>query len=78
MHRTPLAVFVNSKSGGGEGATVLARFRRLLDDRQIFELDGRQSPERGLKIFSTLPNARVLVCGGDGTVNWIFNYVSLN
>jgi hypothetical protein len=73
---TPLAVFVNVRSGGGEGVEIVARLKQLLDEKQIFLLDGNNSPERGLKQFSELGAAtRVLVAGGDGTVNWLFQYM---
>eukprot|EP00038_Savillea_parva_P009625 m.184787 g.184787 ORF g.184787 m.184787 type:complete len:724 (+) comp16228_c0_seq1:65-2236(+) len=74
----PLAVFVNPKSGGKQGARLLDQFRRILDDRQVFDMM-EQDPmtgkaygaARGLKLYGKLPNLSVLVCGGDGSVGWV-------
>ena len=72
--RHPLCVFVNSRSGGGEGAEIAARLRRLLDERQVYLLE-QGGPAAGLARFATVSGARLLVCGGDGTVNWVLNNV---
>lgn len=64
----PLLVFVNSKSGGGQGAKVLEDLRQLLHYVQVidFRQEGLEPP---LSWWSkTSLRYRVLVCGGDGTV----------
>lgn len=40
---------------------------------QVFELNSKTGPEIGLQLFSNVPNHRILVCGGDGTVSWVLN-----
>ncbi|GAA0166898.1 kinase [Lithospermum erythrorhizon] len=71
----PLLVFINTKSGAQIGPALRRRLNMLLNPVQVFELSSSQGPEAGLKLFSCLPNFRVLVCGGDGTVAWVLNAI---
>ena len=69
---SPLLVFVNAKSGGCQGVNLLTHFRRLLNPFQVFDLDNG-GPIPGLVLFGTVPNYRILVCGGDGSMGWVLS-----
>lgn len=71
---TPLLVFVNRKSGGQKGAFLYQQLLRNLNPLQVFDL-AKHKPRRILKLFSNVPNLRVLVCGGDGSVRWILDTI---
>ena len=71
---TPLVVFVNRKSGGQKGAFLYEQLVSNLNPHQVFDL-AKHKPERILKIFSNVPNVKVLVCGGDGSIRWILNTI---
>jgi diacylglycerol kinase (ATP) len=69
-----IAVFVNPGSGGGQGHDIAARLSRLLEPNRVFLIGAPDNlPEHGLQRFLDVPNLRVLVAGGDGTVNWVLN-----
>ncbi|KAL7056089.1 hypothetical protein AAHC03_021150 [Spirometra sp. Aus1] len=70
----PLVVFINPKAGGNQGGKLLRKFQWLLNPRQIFCLD-ENGPHLGLQLYGRIPNVRILVCGGDGTVGWILSAI---
>lgn len=68
----PLIAFINPKSGGQQGAAIFRKLKRLLSIAQVFDLtDGGPLP--GLEKYIHVPNLRVLVCGGDGSVGWVLS-----
>nr|KAG5701307.1 hypothetical protein BaRGS_020669 [Batillaria attramentaria] len=68
----PLMVFVNVKSGGCQGLDLITSFRKLLNPHQVFNLDNG-GPLPGLYVFRNVPNYKILVCGGDGSVGWVLS-----
>uniref|UniRef100_A0A8C1WDY5 Diacylglycerol kinase n=1 Tax=Cyprinus carpio TaxID=7962 RepID=A0A8C1WDY5_CYPCA len=72
--RTPLLVFVNSKSGDNQGVKFLRRFKQLLNPAQVFDLMNG-GPHLGLRLFQKFDTFRILVCGGDGSVGWVLSEI---
>ncbi|XP_068668372.1 diacylglycerol kinase 1-like [Aristolochia californica] len=87
----PVIVFINSKSGGQLGGDLLATYRGLLNNSQVFDL-GDEAPDKVLhKIYHNLEvlksyndnfvseiqrRLKLIVAGGDGTASWLLGVVS--
>jgi diacylglycerol kinase (ATP) len=68
----PVLVCINSKSGGGQGMEVLCKMTKLINPNQVFDIT-KTGPLQALLMFRNVPEFRVLVCGGDGTVGWVLS-----
>ena len=82
-HYTPLLLFINKRSGGQSGEKIYRKLLHLLNPRQVFLLENDATILQALEIYSSLPNIRICVFGGDGTVGWVLSrlaelYPSLN
>ncbi|XP_018409571.1 PREDICTED: diacylglycerol kinase epsilon [Nanorana parkeri] len=73
---TPLIVLANTRSGNNMGEVLVGEFKGLLNPFQVFDLS-KTSPFEALQLCALLPpnSAKVLVCGGDGTVGWVLDAV---
>ncbi|XP_033640352.1 diacylglycerol kinase theta-like isoform X2 [Asterias rubens] len=67
---TPLLLFINVKSGGCQGIEVFDILSKMVNPYQVMNLC-QGGPLPGLHAFSQLPEYRILICGGDGTVGWV-------
>ncbi|XP_076811536.1 diacylglycerol kinase eta-like isoform X1 [Clavelina lepadiformis] len=73
-HYEPLVVFINRKSGGGQGSQLEVQMKEHLNQYQIFLMEkGGALP--GLYAFRKLAKFRILVCGGDGTAGWVLSHL---
>lgn len=82
---TPAVCFVNPKSGGQEGTYVLRALRGVLHPTQIINLKEKVPLYEPLDMLRWFVKTfgggrlRIVVCGGDGTVDWVINiYYDLN
>ena len=66
----PLLIFVNARSGGGQGKKISEELRFYFSRHQVFELD-EGGPLPGLFSYRNVHKFRILVCGGDGTCGWV-------
>lgn len=71
---TPLIAFVNARSGGQQGTTVFKQLKSILGESQVFDL-GDGGPTKGLLMYKSVPNLRIIVAGGDGSVGWVLTYL---
>jgi len=72
--KTPLLVFINPKSGGNQGASLIHAFQWFLNPRQVFDMS-EGGPTLGLQLYQNVANLRILCCGGDGTVGWVLSEI---
>ncbi|XP_060039556.1 diacylglycerol kinase kappa [Erinaceus europaeus] len=70
----PLLIFINSKSGDHQGIVFLRKFKQYLNPSQVFDLS-KGGPEAGLCMFKNFARFRIVVCGGDGSVSWVFSLI---
>jgi diacylglycerol kinase (ATP) len=81
---TDTILFVNPGSGGRKGEDVLRYYQQVLGEENCFDLSMVKtgwSPIDAIRDWAranadnTSTKTRILVCGGDGTANWIMSCV---
>ncbi|CAM9120842.1 unnamed protein product [Discosporangium mesarthrocarpum] len=76
---SPVLVFLNSKSGGQKGSKVLDAVSKHVPSDRVFDLqeikEKKWTPEEKLSPFKGVPDVKVLICGGDGTMGWILSCI---
>mmetsp|Transcript_14265 Transcript_14265/g.29196 ORF Transcript_14265/g.29196 Transcript_14265/m.29196 type:complete len:363 (-) Transcript_14265:408-1496(-) len=77
-----VTVLVNRKSGGQKGDAILSEFQAVLGMERVFSIvDVGPGPglERAWKVYEDakgeVPFVRVIVAGGDGTVDWVLGFM---
>lgn len=74
-----IIVFVNTRSGGQAGASLLEPMRNTYGEENVFDIfEPPIGPKDGLEIFminKKTKDLRILVAGGDGTVNWVIDTI---
>jgi len=71
-----IIAFVNSASGGGMGHSLYKDLCSHLGPTHVFDLNScrpGQMPEDTLIKYAHDPMVKILACGGDGTMGWIFS-----
>lgn len=68
----PVLVCLNGKSGAGQGKEVFFKLSSFLNPEQVFDIT-KSGPLMGILMFRNVPEFRILVGGGDGTVGWVLN-----
>jgi diacylglycerol kinase (ATP) len=68
----PFLIFINKKSGGRRGASLLRSLKSTLGTTEICDLEESSASEY-LEQVKTCPHVRIVVCGGDGTVGRIMD-----
>ena len=68
-----MIAFINFHSGGKTGEKLAADLVKELGRDHVFDLKGDRGPTRGLRLFKGTPNLRVVIGGGDGTINWVLS-----
>ena len=76
--RTPVIVFVNTRSGGQKGSKLFNPLKEVFGAERTFDMFEKPiGPKKGLEKFVKEEGVRVLIAGGDGTVNWVLETVAM-
>ncbi|XP_039272666.1 diacylglycerol kinase epsilon-like [Styela clava] len=72
----PVLVLANRKSGSNQGSNILKQCSMLLNQVQVHDLSSKPAAAT-LELCELLPQTTfiVLVCGGDGSVNWVLTTI---
>lgn len=76
----PLFVFANASSGSADARIIMTHFSRILNPLQIIEMN-RENVKKSIswmQEYSDIVEFKILVCGGDGSVGWILDDLSIN
>ncbi|CAF4292300.1 unnamed protein product [Rotaria sp. Silwood2] len=73
---TPTLLFINKHSGGQHGEEIYRKLLQKLNPRQVFLLESDTTIVNALDIYISLPNTRIGIYGGDGTVSWVLSRIA--
>ena len=68
-----IVVFVNSKSGGQLGRKLMTPLGKIFGEAMVVDLLHSEpyGAKTTLELLVDEKNLRILICGGDGTVQWV-------
>lgn len=70
--------FVNHGSGSGKGAELTRMLTKAIGEGNIYRLGGPNGNPKTIisQVHETHPSFRIIVCGGDGSVNWVLSVIA--
>jgi len=72
-----LVAFINFRSGGRKGEAMTKVMVEELGAEYVYDLIAEKGPSRGLRRWKGTPNLRVVIGGGDGSINWVLSQMRM-
>ena len=70
-----VTVTIGSKSGGMKGKRLIPRLATIFGEAMVVDLLGQDpyGAKETIRRMRAVPDLKIVVCGGDGTVQWVFS-----